>query len=88
MRLTSGCLVNAAPVSAPKPVTTFITPSGKPACLTKCINSTMVAEACSEGLSTTVLPAASAGASLIAVKYIGEFHGIIAATTPNGSWLV
>ena len=85
IRRTSGCLVNAAPVSAPNPVTTLTTPSGKPASLTKCISSTIVALACSEGLSTTVLPAANAGASFTAVKYMGEFQGIIAATTPKGS---
>jgi hypothetical protein len=48
----------------------------------------MVAEACSDGLSTMVLPAARAGASLIAVRYSGLFHGMIPATTPIGSCTV
>lgn len=39
----------------------------------------------SDGFSSTALPAASAGATLVASFMIGEFHGVIAATTPNGS---
>ena len=39
----------------------------------------------SAGFSTTALPAASAGASFCASLAIGEFHGVIAATTPIGS---
>ena len=34
---------------------------------------------------TTALPAASAGASFCASLAMGEFHGVIAATTPIGS---
>jgi len=34
--------------------------------------------------NTTALPAANAGATLLAKKSSGTFHGIIAATTPNG----
>ena len=37
------------------------------------------------GLSTTVLPAASAGASFQVAMRIGKFHGMICATTPIGS---
>jgi hypothetical protein len=36
-------------------------------------------------LSTTVLPAASAGATFHAVMHSGKFHGTISATTPSGS---
>jgi hypothetical protein len=39
----------------------------------------------SDGLMTTVLPAANAGASFQAVNNNGEFHGVIATTTPSGS---
>ena len=39
----------------------------------------------SDGLTTTVLPAASAGASFHAISISGEFHGVIATTTPSGS---
>ena len=33
---------------------------------------------------TTVLPAASAGASLRVIIAAGKFHGVIIATTPTG----
>ena len=38
-----------------------------------------------EGFSTTVLPAANAGASFHVASSNGEFHGVSAATTPRGS---
>ena len=38
----------------------------------------------SAGLSTTVFPATSAGASFQAGIAIGKFHGVIAPTTPTG----
>ena len=41
---------------------------------------------CSAGLSTTQLPAASAGASFQTAISIGKFHGMIWPTTPSGSW--
>jgi hypothetical protein len=37
------------------------------------------------GFRITALPAASAGAIFCASLAIGEFHGVIAATTPIGS---
>jgi hypothetical protein len=36
------------------------------------------------GFTTTVLPAISAGAILLAARYNGAFHGTMAATTPSG----
>ena len=42
----------------------------------------------SAGLSTTVLPQASAGATFHDSSMSGKFHGAIAATTPAGSNLV
>ncbi len=42
----------------------------------------------SAGLSTTVFPAASAGAKPQAAIGIGKFHGTITPTTPSGSWKV
>ena len=44
-----------------------------------------VSDANSEGLSTTVHPAASAGATFWAKSMSGAFQGMIAATTPTGS---
>ena len=40
---------------------------------------------CSEGLTTKVQPAASAGASLKDSSKSGEFQGVMAPTTPIGS---
>ena len=51
-------------------------------------NSSIAADACSEALSTTVFPAASAGPSLTAARKSWEFHGTTAATTPSGSRVV
>ena len=44
-----------------------------------------LALACSDGLTTTVLPAASAGASVYIVSSTGEFQGMMIPTTPSGS---
>ena len=42
----------------------------------------------SAGLTTTVLPAASAGAKPQPAMAMGKFHGTITPTTPSGSWKV
>ena len=85
MRATSGCSTRGSPASAPKPVTTLTTPCGKPASSNRRASSSIDADANSEGLTTTVLPAASAGASFQQVSSSGEFQGVIAPTTPTGS---
>ena len=46
---------------------------------------TIDVDVCSEGFTTTVLPAARAGASFHDASRSGEFHGRMAATTPYGS---
>ena len=81
---TSGWATSAAPTSGPKPVTTLSTPGGRISCAIRA-NSITLAEANSDGFSTTVLPAASAGPILLASVMIGEFQGISAAITPSGS---
>ena len=43
------------------------------------------AEVNSDGLMTTVQPAANAGASFQASSISGEFHGVMMAATPSGS---
>ena len=58
---------------------------GKPAASKSFARPSMEADANSEGLTTTVLPAAKAGASFHTVSSRGEFHGVIAPTTPIGS---
>jgi hypothetical protein len=66
-------------------VTTLNTPGGKPASCTSSANSSVEADACSAGLTTTQHPAASAGAAFQLMSSTGEFHGVMAATTPTGS---
>ena len=70
------------------PVIMFTTPGGKPASSISFANLSRGAGPSSEALSTTVQPAASAGANLTAERNICEFQGTIAATTPIGSRLV
>src|SRR3954452_18556685 len=82
---TPGWATSGAPQSGPKPVRTLTTPGGKPACSNRAANSSVEAGACSAGLTTTVQPAASAGASFHEASSTGEFHGVMAATTPTGS---
>ena len=48
----------------------------------------MVSGASSAGLSTTVLPAASAGPSFQEAISVGAFQAVIAPTTPSGSRIV
>ena len=49
-------------------------------------NSSAVSGVNSAGFSTTVLPAASAGAIFQASISSGKFHGMIWPTTPTGTW--
>ena len=60
---TPGCSTSAAPVS-PAPVTMLTTPGGRSACWQISANSSAVSGVVSAGLSTTVLPQASAGRDL------------------------
>ena len=48
----------------------------------------LVSGVSSDGLRITVLPAASAGATFHEAMSSGKFHGVIAATTPTGSFTV
>jgi len=69
----------------PSPCTMLNTPAGKPA---SCIISAKSAEesgATSDGLSTIVQPAPTAGPTFRVTWFIGQFHGVIMATTPTGS---
>src|SRR6202044_601328 len=77
--------MKGSPTSLPKPVAMFTTPGGKPAFSNSSPNANADTDENSEGFHTMVLPAASAGASFQVASSSGEFHGVIAATTPNGS---
>lgn len=70
----------------PKPWTTLSTPGGSRSPMSSS-STQMPSGVCSAGLSTTQLPAASAGASFQAAISSGKFHGMICPTTPKGSWM-
>jgi len=63
----------------------FTTPAGSPASIRRRPSHKAVSDVSSAGLSITVHPHARAGASFIAAISSGEFHGVIAPTTPIGS---
>ena len=79
-----GWAVMAAPTSAP-PVTTLMTPGGNPASAVRSASISAVTGVISEGFMIAVHPAASSGASFQVSRASGEFHGMMAPTTPTGS---
>ena len=72
----------------PVPGRMFNTPGGSPASSATRPSSSAGEGVISEGFRMTALPAASAGATFCASMVSGEFHGVIAATTPYGSYTV
>ena len=82
---TSGCSTSRRPHTLPGPATTLTTPSGIPAPVAISANRSAVSGVSSAGFSTTVLPAANAGASFHEAITSGKFHGTINPTTPSGS---
>ena len=70
---------------APGTHTTFTTPSGRPASSASSAKRRALSGVSSAGFSTTVLPAASAGASFQEAIVSGKFHGVIRPTTPSDS---
>ena len=82
---TSGCSTRRWPHTLPGPTTTLSTPSGSPASSAMRSSSMAVSGVSSAGLSTIVLPAASAGATFQHAITSGKFQGTIRPTTPSGS---
>ena len=85
---TSGCSTSRVPTTEPLPTTTWSTPSGMPASRASSARRRAVSGVISAGLTTMVLPVASAGPTFHEVMAMGKFHGTMAATTPRGSWKV
>ena len=85
MASISGSVVMNSPAEpGPKPCTRLNTPSGTPtACITSA-SSVAVPGVSSEGLATTALPQASAGATFQVSSSSGRFQGEITPTTPSG----
>jgi hypothetical protein len=80
---TPGCVTRLIPTS-PGPVMMLTTPGGRSAWRQTSANSSADSGVVEAGLSTTVLPAASAGAIFQASINSGKFHGMIWAATPRG----
>ena len=82
---TNGFVTKRSPTTEPFPGITVKTPSGIPALSASSPSRIAESGVISAGLSTTVLPAASAGAKPQPAIGIGKFQGTITETTPNGS---
>jgi hypothetical protein len=61
----------------------FTTPGGRSACCRISAKSSALSGVVSAGFSTTVLPAASAGAIFQASMSSGKFRGMTCAATPS-----
>ncbi|MNI44297.1 hypothetical protein D3C73_986680 [compost metagenome] len=81
---TSGLAVISPPTPAGRPVNTLNTPAGMPARSASTASASADSGVISDGLTSTVQPAARAGAHLRVIIALGKFHGVIAATTPTG----
>ena len=85
---TAGCFTNRSPTTDPLPGKTVNTSWGMPARSASSPSRIAVNGVSSAGFSTTVFPAAKAGAKPQPAIGIGKFHGTITPTTPSGSWNV
>jgi len=85
---TSGCSLSAAPTVGPSPCTRLKTPAGTPAASQTSAKIWPVKGATSDGFSTMVQPTASAGATLQLIWLIGQFHGVMKAQTPIGTFSI
>ena len=80
-----GWALMAAPTSGPRPFTRLNTPGGTPASCSTSARISAHVGVYSDGFSTMVQPAASAGAILQAIWFMGQFHGVTMPATPIGS---
>src|SRR4030095_1407245 len=78
--------VRASPIGPGWPVTMLRTPAGKPTRSASTARARAESGVSSDGFSTIVQPAASAGATFRVIIAFGKFHGVIAAHTPTGSF--
>ena len=83
-RRTRSWVTSASPTSEPRPVITLTTPGGNSASSSRSAILSVVSGVVAAGLTTIVLPAISAGASLVPSSVSGKLFGTIAATTPIG----
>ena len=81
---TSGDSQSATPISGDEPQTKLTTPGGRTESIMRQSSATP-SGSIGAGLTTTVLPQASAGPTLPAQLVIGKLYGVMHATTPTGS---
>ena len=82
---TSGWVTKRSPTTSPAPGSTQSRSAGRPASTASSPSRSVVSGVHSAGLTSTALPAASAGANPHAAMVIGKFHGVMIPTTPSGS---
>ena len=82
---TSGLSTSAMPACSPGPVTRLTVPGGKPASWSSSTSSAAQPGVSEAGLSTTVLPATSAGIAFHIGMAMGKFQGVMSPATPMGS---
>ena len=82
---TSGWVTNRSPITEPLPGSTWNRSGSRPACTASSPRRSVVSGVHSAGLTSTALPAASAGANPHDAIVIGKFHGVMTPTTPSGS---
>ena len=83
---TRGSFTSAVPTGWPGPVIMLKTPGGRSAWAISSLIRRLVNGASSDGLATTVQPAASAGRHLLRQQADQWcFHGVMRATTPTGA---
>ena len=81
---TSGESTAASPTAGADPLTTFTTPPGTPASSSASAILNTDSGSCGAGFTTTVLPMASAGATLPAGLAQGLLYEVMQVTTPTG----
>ena len=76
--------MSSASTASLSPCTTLNTPSGSPASASSLASSSDAEGSFSDGLSTNVLPQASAIGNIHIGTMAGKLNGVIPATTPSG----
>ena len=86
---TSGWLDNTEPTSVPCSLTELMMPRGKLLTASKQpMTAALVNGVCGAGLTTTLQPAASAGATDRTSSVTGAFQGTMTDATPDGSRVI
>ena len=80
---TRGWVARASPRVGPSPVRQPTTPGGRPARSARSQSAQAASGASWAGLTTTVQPAARAGASFQTTRATGKFHGVMARHHPD-----